>query len=148
MGIKRITPKSSAKTFLNNELNRWVDSILRKLSFVGESALKQAREGHRYKDQTGNLTSSIGYAIVVNGRVYQQSSFEVVKDGRQGAREGKNLLRKLISQNQEGIVFIMVAGMSYAQYVEAMSLDVLDSAEVMAKKMLPKILKGLNVEAV
>ena len=145
MGIKRITPKSSAKTFLNNELNRWVDSILRKLSFVGESALKQAREGHRYKDQTGNLTSSIGYAIVVNGQVFKQSIFDVVKDGKKGASEGKKFLQKLISQNSKGIVFIMVAGMPYAQYVEAMSLDVLDSAEVMAKKMLPNIFKALKL---
>lgn len=123
----------------------WQEAIINNLVYVGESALTQARNGHRYTDQTGNLTSSIGYAIVVNGRVFKKSAFEVVKDGKQGASAGNKFLQKLISQHSKGIVFIMVAGMPYAQYVEAMSLDVLDSAEVMAKKMLPQIFKALKL---
>ena len=145
MPIKRITPKGTAKAYLDKRLKMWQEAIINNLVYVGESALTQARNGHRYQDQTGNLTSSIGYAIVVNGRVFKQSTFEVVKDGKKGASDGKKFLQKLISQNSKGIVFIMVAGMPYAQYVEAMSLDVLDSAEVMSKKMLPNIFKALKL---
>ena len=145
MPIKRITPKGSAKASLDNQLKMWQQAIINNLVYVGESALKQAREGHRYKDQTGNLTSSIGYAIIVDGQVHKRSNFYYVLEGKRGANEGKKFLQKLISQNSKGIVFIMVAGMPYAQYVEAMSLDVLDSAEVMAKKMLPNIFKALKL---
>ena len=40
---------------------------------------------------------------------------------------------------------IMVAGMEYAAYVEAMSLDVLDSAEQAAKRLIPQIVKQLKL---
>lgn len=146
MPIKRITPKGAAKAYLDKQLAMWQQTIINNLVYVGESALKQAREGHRYKDQTGNLTSSIGYAIVVDGKVFKRSRFEVVNNGREGAANGSQFLQRIIARNSKGIVFIMVAGMPYAQYVEAMSLDVLDSAEVMAKKMLPNIFKALKLQ--
>lgn len=145
MPIKRITPKGAAKAYLDKQLAMWQQTIINNLVYVGESALKQAREGHRYKDQTGNLTSSIGYAIVVGGKVFKRSRFEVVNNGREGAANGSQFLQRIIARNSKGIVFIMVAGMPYAQYVEAMNLDVLDSAEVMAKKMLPNIFKALKL---
>lgn len=145
MPISRITPKGAAEAYLYNQLELRQQAVINNLLYVGETALKQAREGHRYKDQTGNLTSSIGYAIAINGTLFKRSSFEVVKDGKQGAADGRKFLNKLIHQNPKGIVFIMVAGMPYAQYVEAMSLDVLESAEVMAKNMLPKIFKALKL---
>ena len=115
------------------------------MAYVGEEALKQARTGHRYKDQTGNLTSSIGYCILDEGRIVFESSFDTVLNGKQGSEDGRKFLQKLISQNSKGLVFIMVAGMPYAQYVEAMNLDVLDSAETLAKEMIPKIMKGLKL---
>lgn len=145
MAIKRITPKGAAKAFLDKQLAMWKQAIVNNLIYVGEAALTQARNGHRYQDQTGNLTSSIGYAILVDGRVHKQSDFKVVLNGQNGASEGKKFLQRLISQNSKGIVFIMVAGMPYAQYVEAMNLDVLDSAEVLAKKMIPEIMKALKL---
>ena len=42
----------------------------------------------------------------------------------------------------------MVAGMPYAKYVEAMNLDVFDSAEMLAEKMIPIIMNeiGINVK--
>lgn len=120
-------------------------AMIDNLAYVGEEALKQARSGHKYKDQTGNLTSSIGYCILDNGKILFESKFETVLNGKQGSEEGRKFLHNLISQNSKGLVFIMVAGMPYAQYVEAMSLDVLDSAEMLAKKMIPKIMKGLKL---
>lgn len=127
-------------------------AMIESLAYVGEKALKQARTGrtgrtgHRYKDQTGNLTSSIGYCILDNGRVVFESDFASVLNGKEGSREGRDYLRKLISENSSGLVFIMVAGMPYAQYVEAMNLDVLESAEMLAKRMLPQILKRLKLD--
>lgn len=145
MPIKRITPKRNAHSYLNKQLKIWIDTILRNLVNVGETALEEAEKAHKYNDITGNLTSSIGYAVVVDGKIYKQGGFKIIKDGRLGAREGRKLLRQLTANASEGIVFIMVAGMPYAKYVEAMSLDVLDSANITVEKMLPKIFTSLKL---
>ena len=53
-------------------------------------------------------------------------------------------MSKLISENPKGIVLIVVAGMNYARYVEKMGLNVLDSSEMLAKKLVPRMLKDLG----
>ena len=53
-------------------------------------------------------------------------------------------MSKLISENSKGIVLIVVAGMNYARYVEKMGLNVLDSSEMLAKKLVPRMLKDLG----
>ena len=146
MPIRQVTPKSAINAYFNKRLQMVKSAMIESLVYVGEEALKQARTGHRYKDQTGNLTSSIGYCILDNGRVVFESDFASVLNGKEGSREGRDYLRKLISENSSGLVFIMVAGMPYAQYVEAMNLDVLESAEMLAKRMLPQILKRLKLD--
>ena len=146
MPIRQVTPKSAINAYFNKRLQMVKSAMIENLAYVGEEALKQARTGHRYKDQTGNLTSSIGYCILDNGRVVFESDFASVLNGKEGSREGRDYLRKLISENSSGLVFIMVAGMPYAQYVEAMNLDVLESAEMLAKRMLPQILKRLKLD--
>lgn len=145
MGIKRVTPKNVVKNWVEQEIQLIKQSIYERLMNVGESALTEARTNHIYKDQTGNLTSSIGYAIIDDGKIIQQSTFQQVKNGSEGVTKGKQYLNQIIAQNSRGIVFIMVAGMNYASYVEAMNLNVLDSAEVMAKKRIPRILQSLKL---
>ena len=130
---------------MDAKIQRIKQSLYARLMYVGESALREARTRHIYKDQTGNLTSSIGYTIIDNGKVITKSSFEQVKQGSTGVSKGKQHLNTLISQNRQGIVFIMVAGMNYASYVVAMNLNVLDSAEMLAKNMIPQILKSLRL---
>lgn len=145
MSVKRLTPKGHAKEFVDNQMALKRQVIINNYMYVGEAALEVARTQHKYHRQTGNLTSSIGYCILDNGKVLAMSKFEVVGNGKKGAEEGRKFLRKLISENSKGLVFIMVAGMSYANYVEAMSLDVLESAEMLSKKMLPRLCKALKL---
>lgn len=145
MSVKRLTPKGHAKAFVDRQMAMKKQAIINTYIYVGEAALEVARTKHKYHRQTGNLTSSIGYCILDNGKVLSISKFEVVGNGEKGAEEGRKFLRKLIRENSKGLVFIMVAGMSYANYVEAMSLDVLESAELLSKKMLPKLCKALKL---
>lgn len=145
MTFRRITPKGHAKEFVSKQMAMKRQAIINNYMYVGEQALGVARTQHKYKRQTGNLTSSIGYCILDDGKVVVMSSFEVVKDGKKGAEEGRKFLKKLTRENSKGLVFIMVAGMNYASYVEAMSLDVLESAELLAKRMLPKMCKALKL---
>lgn len=145
MSCKRLSPKGQAKRFVERTMAMKKQAIINNYFYVGEAALEVARTQHKYKRRSGNLTSSVGYAILDDGKVVMMSKFEVVGNGEKGADEGRKFLKRLISENSKGLVFIMVAGMSYASYVEAMSLDVLESAELLSKRMLPSLCKALKL---
>ena len=107
--------------------------------------LNAARSSKDYKDQTGNLRSSLGYVVAVDGRVADISSFEVVKKGQEGAKTGADYARKLARKYPKGIVLIVCAGMNYAAYVNS-KRDVADSAELLADRLVPKMLKQLGLK--
>lgn len=119
-------------------------AVLRTLIYVGKEAVNKARSSHKYIDQTGNLTSSIGFVVLDDGVVVSKSSFPTVKKGSKGKRDGTNFLKSLIAENKKGMVLIVVAGMNYASYVEAMGLDVLISAELYAEQKIPELLRQLG----
>lgn len=144
MPIKNLTPEGAISEFIGQQVERVTSALIYNLCAVGEQVLNQARSTNSYKDQTGNLRSSIGYVVAVDGEVVQSSSFEVVKDGADGSRDGKSYALDLIKQFPEGIVLIVVAGMNYASYVSAKGYDVLDSSEVLAERLVPEILKQLG----
>lgn len=148
MPTRQVTPKSELDAYIARRIQMVKAALIESLAFVGEEALRHARSSNRrrYEDQTGNLTSSIGYCILDNGRAVLSSDFASILNGREGSGEGRKYLNKLISENSSGIVFIMVAGMPYAQYVEAMNLDVLESTEMLVKRMVPEILKKLKLD--
>jgi len=145
MPIVRTSPKGAASEFVRKILERQRRAIIENLTYIGEQALREAR-GHRegYKDQTGNLRSSIGYCIVEDGQIIHQSDFEVVKEGHEGKQKGQEYLQKIIEQSGKGISLIMVAGMPYAEYVEAMSLNVLDTSQQLAEKKVKEWLAKIN----
>ena len=144
MGAKQITPMSVVEAYLDEQIERIEQLIIYNLSYVGEQCLTEARNTNSYKDQTGNLRSSIGYTIVKDGRVIRQSDFAVVRKGSEGKSEGEQFARSLASKFPEGIVLIVVAGMNYASYVSAKGYNVLDSAELLADRLVPSILKQLG----
>lgn len=116
------------------------------LNDVGLECVKEARTAMRYKVQSGNLTSSTGYAVVYNGRIVKQSNFEKVKQtATEGAATGKELIRQLASLYADGLVLILVAGMNYAVYVEARGYNVLNSAEDLAKILVPEMLRNVGL---
>ena len=144
MPIKNLTPEGAISEFIGQQVERVTSALIYNLCAVGEQVLNQARSTNSYKDQTGTLRSSIGYVVAVDGEVVQSSSFEVVKDGADGSRDGKSYALELVKQFPEGIVLIVVAGMNYASYVSAKGYDVLDSSEVLADRLVPEILKQLG----
>ena len=112
------------------------------LSYVGEECVREARLAGKYTDRTGNLRSSTGYAVVYDGRIVRQSSFDRVRQtATEGAATGKELIRQLASLYADGLVLVLVAGMDYAVYVEAKALNVLNSAEGLANKLVPEMLR-------
>lgn len=144
MGAKQITPMSEVEAYLDEQIERIEQRIIYNLSYVGEQCLTEARSTNSYKDQTGNLRSSIGYIIVKDGKVIRQSDFAVVRKGSEGKSEGEKFARSLASKFPDGIVLIVVAGMNYASCVSAKGYNVLDSAELLADRLVPSILKQLG----
>lgn len=144
MPIKRLTPTAEIDRYIAGRVEAIKKALVYNLCAVGEQVLNAARLTNSYKDQTGNLRSSIGYVVAVDGEIVQMSSFEVVKEGSEGARGGKEYAMQLVWDFPQGIVLIVVAGMNYASYVSAKGYDVLDSSELLADKLVPQMLQQLG----
>ena len=125
MPIKRLTPTAEIDRYITGRVEAIKKAIVYNLCAVGEQVLNAARLTNSYKDQTGNLRSSIGYIVAVDGEIVQMSSFDTVKEGREGSRGGKEYAMQLVRDFPHGIVLIVVAGMNYASYVSAKGYDVL-----------------------
>lgn len=144
MGITQKTSESEIDKYIEQQVKRTTNALIYYLKYIGERCLNAARDTKSYKDRTGNLRSSLGYIIVRDGKIVYQSNFEVVLTGNTGAKSGIKYAKEVARQFPEGIVLIVVAGMNYATYVSGKGYDVLDSAELLADKLVPQILKRLG----
>lgn len=118
--------------------------LIESLTRVGEEAVKLAKlipPERGFKDRTGNLRSSIGYVVLVDGKPVNVA-FAAVKGGHAGVNEGQRLALQVGSKT-EGYALVVVAGMNYAVHVESKGRDVLTSAEKYAEKQIAKELADL-----
>lgn len=118
--------------------------LIESLTRVGEEAVKLAKmipPERGFKDRTGNLRSSIGYVVLVDGKPVNVA-FAAVKGGHAGVNEGQRLALQVGSKT-EGCALVVVAGMNYAVHVESKGRDVLTSAEKFAEKEVAKHLADL-----
>ena len=145
--MKMTTPISVIDRAIAQAIQEAKRKVVRMLAFLGEKCIIEARDRSQeesWYDQTGNLRSSIGYVIVMEGRIVSMSDFKQVKNGTQ---EGKALAKKLASNYKTGFALIVVAGMHYAAYVEAMDNKVvLTSAELLARRELPGMMRQLKTQ--
>lgn len=146
MPIRPITTYQEIEAYLEEQVRRTEKAIINTLLYVGETCINTARIGGSYKDQTGNLRSSVGYVVVKNGNVIHTSSFEVEKKGGKGSTNGRQFAEQKAREFRKGIVLIVVAGMNYAAYVSAKGRDVLDSAELTADRLVPQLMQQLTVK--
>ena len=145
MPIIQTTPQQEIDAYMAEGIKRIEYALVYNLQYVGERCVNAARKSKSYLDQTGNLRSSVGYVISVDGNVVNSSDFDTVKNGENGAKEGYEYACSLASQFPQGICLIVVAGMNYAAYVSATGRDVLDSAELLAEQLVPKMLSKLKI---
>ena len=146
MSGKMITPVKNVEQMILADVQRREQAIIATYCYIGEYCVKVARDGGTYKDRTGNLRSSIGYVVLNNSIVVKQGSFEQIKSGNEGVKEGNKFLQKLKkkSEYRNGIVFIMSAGMNYSAKVEAKGYDVLTLSELQAKELANQMLSDLG----
>ena len=129
MSLKRID-NFDDDAFFAEYAQRVVNVAIRNLCYIGESCINIGRSTNTYKDQTGNLRNSIGYVVVCDGQVIGEKFTN---------EHGKEFINELVSECGKGIYLIVVAGMRYATYVSAKGLDVLDSAELEAEKLMKQL---------
>lgn len=146
MALKQTTPSKEIAMHTIKQLRRLEASIINTLMYAGEQCVNEARNSGAYKDQTGNLRSSIGYVVLHNGRVVSPIKLSQVKQGGKGVKDGEKFINELIGQYSKGYVLLVVAGMEYAAYVEAKSLNVLASSELKAAELVPRLLKNLGIK--
>ena len=92
MGIKMTTPTSAIDKLLYKAFEILKNEIMMALSKLGEECVVKIRDRSKEEswiDHTGNLRSSVGYAIYDYGVKQIESAFEVVLNGTDGVSEGQ-----------------------------------------------------------
>jgi hypothetical protein len=142
---KMTTPIRVIENHLKASADAKIKVLVNTLCYVGEQCIIEARIAGNYQDQTGNLRSSIGYAVIRDGMVVQQGYIDKTKTGNEGASEGKVFLESKIEKaKKKGLVLIVTAGMNYAEYVEARGYNVLTSAELKANSLVKSMMTKLG----
>ena len=139
--MKKITPQEDIDKYLKSSVEELINETIHTLSYIGEHVVNTAKKSGKYSNQTGNLRSSLGYIISIDGEIVRIGGFEVTKDGYDGVKGGEALAQAL-AKTSKGTTLTVVAGMHYAVYVSAKGLDVLDSAEIELEKQLQEQFKN------
>lgn len=119
-------------------------ATLFQLQYLGEQLATYAKDQHNYTDRTGNLTNSIAYAVVKEGKI-------VSYGGENQPGEGADAALKVATDYAASVPntfsLIVVAGMNYAAFVEAKGYNVILPAELKARTDFPKVIAQLQEKA-
>ena len=147
-----ITPLSEVNRILYKSFEILKDEITNCLVKLGEESIAKIRDrsgSESWYDQTGNLRSSIGYAVYEHGIKQLQSAFRTILNGSEGSVEGQRMISRLGKEYSHTYALLVVAGMNYASHVEALeNKDVLASTELWAKSIVDTRLKRAKKAAI
>lgn len=145
MGIKLSTPQSALNAFFESAMAIIKREILIAYAKLGEECNARIRDRsaeESWIDHTGNLRSSIGYAIFDYGMKQVESAFASIGSGSTGSQEGRKMIADLAKEYSRVYALVVVAAMNYADFVEAIeSKDVLASTELWARSVVDGKLK-------
>ena len=153
MGIEMKMDMRQIRDILNREAQKHLQRTITLLQYVGETVVNEIRTSHisDWNDKSGNLRSSIGYIITMDGKPITMSAFGKVvgpepdPDAPDGSQEGKDYASQLAALYPSGIALIVVAGMEYASYVERRDNKVvLAQGEIEAKWLVEQMIRELN----
>ncbi len=113
--------------------------ILEILKYVGERFINEARHLRTYKDRTGNLRSSIGYIIALDGKIIEKS----IKASGTARRNAERSFEEVLTRFNKGYVLIGVAGMEYAASVESKGYDVITGPALGAEQIMKRLVKEI-----
>jgi hypothetical protein len=145
---------SDIKKMLQQRKERIEQAILLRLQRIGEEFVTNARDNATFKDQTGNLRSSIGYVILKDGKQISANfqRFPKVKGakkaaGKSGVQAAKDAISNAKANFSTGLVLIGVAGMDYAAAVESKGYDVITASSILAENSLKTAIKTIDSKA-
>lgn len=151
MSIRLVTSTQALDNLFRKATGILFERIQYNLNYLGMQCVKRIRDRSgedSWYDQTGNLRSSIGYAIYSYGQKQIESSFDSVLGGSEGSQKGRKMVEELASRYSDTYALVVVAAMEYADFVEAIeSKDVLASTEIYAKREVGRYLEKAIREA-
>lgn len=141
MGFYAHTTTADFRSIIAKDKAKIEREIVQRMAYAGETAVNYCRELRTYQDRTGNLRSSIGYAIYKNGTYL--TGRQIAKTA-EGGLKGKTKIAEIAAQySQYDYTIILVAGMHYAAAVEARGLDVLAGGNIRLRNILGKAFKSI-----
>lgn len=146
MGLTPLYASKDVKEVFDTFIEDVDVQLIQLYAYVGEEFVNQARNKkppQSFIDRTGNLRSSIGYVVAVDGEI-KIEDFQIVKNGEEGIARAKELVKEVLSDDSAGIVLIGFAGMQYASYVESKGYDVITGSTPKASKILRELKAGLK----
>lgn len=117
--------------------NNRIDWEIKRLVYIGESFVNNARASANFRDITGNLRNSIGYVVLYRGQIEKGTVFD------SGIVENKanEIVSQFKPESHRGPILIGFAGMEYAAYVESRGYDVISSSVPWAEELLRELTK-------
>ncbi len=120
----KVTPESINRVFmLFDKAQKGVEKAIEDVfAEAGIYVVYGIRSGlmSNWDNDTGNLRSSIGWAVCRKGRIVRKSRFGIVLNGSEGKAKGLALIEQLASKYAAyDFSLFIVAGEEYAVYVEA-----------------------------
>lgn len=145
---------------LEGAIERHKEATIQSLAYAGEKGVSVAREDHpnNWNDITGNLRSSIGYAIFVDGEPIEglNNQYKQIAGGEGDGRIGLERAQAMVASGMNAtknnrIELVVCAGMEYAEAVEYGHItskgnqttprDVLTSAKITATDVANQLLQ-------
>lgn len=146
MGIRLTTSNTALANFLERAAKKLQGNVLKALSKLGDESVAKIRDRssrESWIDHTGNLRSSIGFAVYEQGIKFMESAFSQVAKGADGSAKGRKMVNDLAKEYTRVYALVVVAGMEYAGEVEAIeSKDVLASTKIWATSVVEQRIKA------
>ena len=146
MGV-RISGVKEAVLELKAVAREVLEEVANGLAEIGESVVDGIVSGDLsdWEDQTGNLRSSVGYMVAIDGQIWAEGGFRVFAAADDGPERGKTFAREAIQMYPQGVALVIVAGMEYASYVESMdNKTVLAQGEIETRLLIDEMVRKLN----
>lgn len=127
-------PDKEFEKSLRTDIVSLQKKLIQTMKIIGDTCVNEAKENGNYRDFSGNLRRSVGYVIAHNGTVIHMSQMN---------EQGRSLAVSLASRSR-GIQMYVLAGMQYAEIVEARGKNVITSSELIAEVLVPRTLNKLG----
>jgi len=146
MALKRRKPTVIplyTKKKVDNDVDEFVEKaesdVVSVFQYVGEQFVNNSRGIRTYKDQTGNLRSSISYVIAVDAKIENEDQTGGDNPTAEGKRQGRSLSHRL-AKDRNAVVLVGVAGMEYASSLEARGRDVITNSVLIAENTIKRLI--------